>query len=91
MAQESPPQPPYEPMLQADPVERVAVQEPSVPTPGPKIQTEATPEAAKLHASHSQGQDVATLIQASRAAYQDNCACPYDRDSAGRKCGRRSA
>lgn len=35
--------------------------------------------------------NVAALIQQSRANYSGNCGCPYDRDSAGRKCGGRSA
>lgn len=35
--------------------------------------------------------DVAALIQQSRANYAGNCGCPYDHDSAGRRCGGRSA
>lgn len=34
---------------------------------------------------------VAQAIKASRAAYRGKCACPYDRDKAGRSCGKRSA
>jgi len=31
------------------------------------------------------------LVAESRAAYSGNCPCPYDRDRAGRRCGKRSA
>lgn len=31
------------------------------------------------------------LVRESRARYPGNCACPYDRDRAGRRCGGRSA
>lgn len=31
------------------------------------------------------------VIAASRANYPGNCPCPYDRDAAGRNCGKRSA
>jgi hypothetical protein len=31
------------------------------------------------------------LVQRSIAAYSGNCPCPYNRDSAGRQCGGRSA
>ncbi len=31
------------------------------------------------------------IIKASIAAYPGNCPCPYNSDSAGRSCGRRSA
>lgn len=31
------------------------------------------------------------LIKSSRDGYSGNCACPEDRDSRGRRCGRRSA
>lgn len=33
---------------------------------------------------------VAEAIKTSRAAYRGKCACPYDRDKAGRSCGKRS-
>jgi hypothetical protein len=36
-------------------------------------------------------QQQATAIKASRATYSGKCPCPYDRDSAGRLCGKRSA
>lgn len=32
-----------------------------------------------------------TIIRASIADYPGNCPCPYNRDRAGRSCGRRSA
>lgn len=32
-----------------------------------------------------------TLIEESIAAYPGNCPCPYSTDSAGRRCGKRSA
>lgn len=31
------------------------------------------------------------LIEESRSEYSGNCACPYDTDRAGRRCGKRSA
>jgi hypothetical protein len=31
------------------------------------------------------------IIRASIASYSGNCPCPYNRDRAGRSCGRRSA
>jgi hypothetical protein len=31
------------------------------------------------------------MIEASIAAYSGSCPCPYNRDRAGRSCGRRSA
>ena len=31
------------------------------------------------------------IIQQSIAGYPGNCPCPYNRDRAGRKCGKRSA
>jgi hypothetical protein len=34
---------------------------------------------------------VKTVISASRSNYPGNCPCPYDRDTAGKRCGKRSA
>ncbi len=36
-------------------------------------------------------EEQAIAIKASRATYRGKCACPYDRDKAGRSCGKRSA
>ncbi len=60
----------------------------------------ATKPASRFTARHSistpgvklsRRQIVQRIIQRSRQSYYGNCACPYDRDRAGRRCGRRSA
>lgn len=48
-------------------------------------------EAAPSKAKPSDAQVRKILIDESRAGYSGNCPCPYDRDSRGRSCGRRSA
>lgn len=47
--------------------------------------------AARSGPSISDTVSAATLIKQSRDAYSGSCACPYDVDTAGRKCGARSA
>jgi hypothetical protein len=48
----------------------------------------SAPEKTEASSSAASAHDV---IAASRVNYPGNCPCPYDRDSAGRKCGKRSA
>lgn len=83
---------------QASPSEQIAQTEPPItatipeqPPPYKPVLKAAPAPLSPGMAPQTQTQDVAALIQASRSAYPGNCACPYDRDRAGRKCGGRSA
>lgn len=55
------------------------------PRPPAPSRTVAAPSSAELRAAR------AAIIQQSLAAYPGNCPCPYNRDAAGRRCGKRSA
>jgi hypothetical protein len=48
----------------------------------------SSPKKAEASISAASAADV---IAASRISYPGNCPCPYDRDAAGRRCGKRSA
>jgi hypothetical protein len=48
-------------------------------------------EAAPSKAKPTDAQVRKILIDESRAGYRGNCPCPYDSDSRGRRCGKRSA
>jgi SH3-like domain-containing protein len=62
-----------------------AAPKPPAPHRAPTI---ATRTAA---ASPDRSANVDAIISRSRSSYSGNCPCPYDHDSAGRRCGRRSA
>ena len=47
--------------------------------------------AAPVEAKLTDAQIRKILIDESRAAYSGNCPCPYDTDSRGHRCGKRSA
>lgn len=57
------------------------------PTPQKVVRSPAKPQTKKL----TDRAIVKILIERSLAYYSGNCPCPYNRDRAGRKCGRRSA
>ena len=62
--------------------------------PAPKPVRKAKPQIVKKKrkpASKSVASIKKLLIKRSHAYYPGNCPCPYNRDRAGRKCGKRSA
>ncbi len=91
---QAPPATPSPQVAESEAIDPLVAEEQRTPSPyKPVMKTATAPTPAKPQsmASQSGTQDVAALIQASRAAYPGSCACPYDRDRAGRKCGGRSA
>jgi hypothetical protein len=58
---------------------------------GVRLQDEAPAKREKPRKKLSDAQIRQILIDESIAAYSGNCPCPYNRDSRGRSCGRRSA
>jgi hypothetical protein len=86
------PQPPSPP-----PVARAPDPPPPPPAPQatePRAEPQRDPEKPKTESRKPEltdAQVIQAIIALSLARYSGNCACPYNSDSAGRSCGRRSA
>lgn len=63
---------------------------PSTSAP-PAAQRAPEPPPEKVKPRLSDSTIIAAIIQESRESYSGSCACPEDRDRAGRRCGKRSA
>lgn len=71
------------------------IREPPQATPGPsrkaKLEKREEPKAVAPTPLVNEQALIAHVLRQSRARYSGNCACPDDRDRAGRRCGARSA
>lgn len=70
------------------------VQENQPPATSPKKTERPERSSTKAHPPQpliSDAKLISYILQQSRARYSGNCACPDDRDRAGRRCGARSA